>query len=181
MVETFDNREALMAAWQAAKDSGERDFPEGYTVYIEDEQKDLMLVNGVWEEVPTTADGTGHVQMSLYDINRQIIAQLPAFEEIQWEGAKKVLADWRAEIDNTYFLLYGKEISYFTLFKKSVLDEDAKDLFTELKDCLDAIGSVKAFDVVEDKSAIEIWVEYGDTMTCMYLFDYDNGVVRFNG
>ena len=38
-----------------------------------------------------------------------------------------------------------------------------------------------AFDIVNDNSALEIWVSTNGEMTCLYLFEYDEGVVTFNG
>ena len=32
-----------------------------------------------------------------------------------------------------------------------------------------------------DEDTIELWVKYEDDATCMYLFNYDAGVVIYNG
>ena len=76
-------------------------------------------------------------------------------------------------------MLYGKEISYFTLFKKQVLAND--DFVLALFKCLgDLGGQVYSFEVV-DEDTIEIWIDYEGEPTCMYLFNYDAGVVIYNG
>lgn len=124
-----------------------------------------------------TANDVNTVSMSLYEVNRQIIKQLPTFSGDQWSGAYKVLDDWTSEMQNEYFLLYGREINYFTLFKRT--PECQEELYQVLKECLDSIGPVHAFDVTEDKSAVEIWVEHDNEVTCLYLFNYDDGVVAF--
>ena len=70
-------------------------------------------------------------------------------------------------------MLYGKEISYFTLFKLKQVDSFPHEAI----DCLQNIGPIKAIDLTEDKDAIEAWVMADDEATCLYLFPYDMGVV----
>ena len=80
-----------------------------------------------------------------------------------------------AKCNNIYYMLYGKEISYFTLFR--VIDSDYFGY--EVIECLKNIGAIKAIDFTETKDAIEIWVENeNDEPTCLYLFPYDNGIVE---
>ena len=71
-------------------------------------------------------------------------------------------------------MLYGKEISYFTLFK--VNDEEA--LATILLECINNIGPVKAIDLTEAKDALEVWVLSNNEPTCLYFFPYDMGLVE---
>jgi hypothetical protein len=76
---------------------------------------------------------------------------------------------------NKYFMLYGKEISYFTVFKiiePQYLGEDV------LSCCLN-VGPVKVMDLTEAGDAVEIWVQpENDEPTCLYLFPYDSGIVQ---
>jgi hypothetical protein len=76
-------------------------------------------------------------------------------------------------------MLYGKEISYFTLFQKQML---AADNFTSaVFKCLNNLGNdIRVFEVI-DENTLEIWIGYEDDVTCMYLFNYDEGVVIYNG
>lgn len=172
MIESFENRMALDEV------AANRDFPEGYSVYIEDEKKTLTYRSGEWVEEEIKAKTNSNVEMSLYEINRQLVTQLPNFEDTQWSGAKAVFTDWYKNLGNTYFLLYGQECHYFTLFMKSPDTEE--NLFDVLKECLINVGPVKAFDITENKDAVEIWVEVDGIATCFYLFNYDDGVVKFN-
>lgn len=71
-------------------------------------------------------------------------------------------------------MLYGKEISYFTLYK--IIKPQC--FGNEVIDCLKNIGIIKAIDFTETQDAIEIWVEDDNGPTCLYLFPYDNGVVQ---
>ena len=139
-----------------------------------------MYKDGTW--MPINADITSEgLQINLYELNKQIVSQLPAFEDSQWDGAEKVFEDWLKIRSTEYFMLYGREISYFTIFKRVSKNGEFKNLFEALKACLEHIGTVHGFDVVNDNSALEIWVDTNGEMTCLYLFEYDEGVVTFNG
>jgi hypothetical protein len=71
-------------------------------------------------------------------------------------------------------MLYGKEISYFTLFRIS----DSTYFGNEVIDCLNNVGDIKAIDFTEAQDAIEIWIQDEDGPTCLYLFPYDSGLVQ---
>ena len=71
-------------------------------------------------------------------------------------------------------MLYGKEISYFTLFKIV----EPQYFSYEVIECLKNVGDIKAIDLTEDKDAIEAWVIADNEVTCLYLFPYDLGIVQ---
>ena len=51
--------------------------------------------------------------------------------------------------------------------------------FDELILCLHSIGVIKAIDMTEDSSAVEIWImDDNNEVTCLYLFPYDDGLVK---
>jgi hypothetical protein len=76
---------------------------------------------------------------------------------------------------NKYFMLYGKEISYFTVFKII----EPQYLGDDVLDCCLNVGLIKAMDLTETGDAVEIWVQPHDgEPTCLYLFPYDNGIVQ---
>ena len=153
---------------------------EGEVCFIEDTNQYMMYKDGAW--MPINADMTSEgLQINLYELNKQIVSQLPAFEDSQWDGAEKVFEDWLKIRSTEYFMLYGREISYFTIFKRVSKNGEFKNLFEALKACLEHIGTVHGFDVVNNNSALEIWVNTNGEMTCLYLFEYDEGVVTFNG
>ena len=86
------------------------------------------------------------------------------------------------EHPNSYHMMYGRELSYFTVFHKEVEAEaEFNGLFDAIKACLASVGSVHSFDF-DGEAAIEIWVkpDIADDVTCLYLFPYDDGVVTYN-
>ena len=72
-------------------------------------------------------------------------------------------------------MLYGKEASYFTLF---AVDSSSEDLAGSMVlECAQSFGKIKSITADSVSEAIEIWVTYGDSVTYLYLFPYDNGIV----
>lgn len=133
------------------------------------EGKFMIWHDDTWNEVKIEGGG---INMGLYDMNKQIISQLPCMEDFS-----KALEDIRTLHEtywNKYYMMYGKEISYFTLFEIIGYNDFGNDVI----DCCTNIGPIKAMDLTEAGDAIEIWVEIEDGPTCLYLFPYDSGIVR---
>lgn len=130
----------------------------------------LIWKDGAWNKI--NYEGSD-INLSLYDMNKQIISQLPPLEDM--DAACKAVNNLYEKTKNEFYMLYGKEISYFTLFRM----DKPEWFFEELILCLHSIGVIKAMDITEDESAVEIWVVDDDNeATCLYLFPYDNGLVK---
>lgn len=177
MIPSFENMEALKADMEKNPDI----YVEGTTVYLEDIKEGVRYINGEWvadETMETKANGD--ITMSLYEMNRQLINQLPDYNEEAWGGAEEILKEYLEKHPNSYYMMYGRELNYFTVFHKEEGAEFA-NLFGAIKTCLDSVGGVRSFDF-DGEAAIEIWVkpEVASTVTCLYLFPYDDGVVTFS-
>lgn len=134
------------------------------------EGKYMIWHEGAWNEIKME---NGGINMGLYDMNKQIISQLPILEDFD----KSMDDIWTLyeTYHNKYFMLYGKEISYFTVFKIV----DPTRFGEDVLDCCLNIGLVKAIDLTEAGDAVEIWVQPKDSEpTCLYLFPYDSGIVQ---
>lgn len=118
-------------------------------------------------------------QMNMYDLNKSIVSQLPFFSEDNWSGAEKVVKDWLDTKTDKFYMLYGREINYFTLFYNNIENAEFKSLFDAMKVCLDSVGPIYAIDATEDGAAIEIWANVDNQATCLYLFPYDEGVLYY--
>lgn len=134
---------------------------------MEDIENDIQTPESEGQQAPD-------LTISLYDLNKSMFANT---RNMDWRKVEGVMKKWNPQGD--YYLLYGKEISYFTLFKRNT--ECTEKMFEVFKDCLHSLGELKACDVTEDNT-LEIWMKLTDgTVTCMYMFNYDDGVVEFNG
>lgn len=133
------------------------------------EGKYMIWHDGHWNEFQMENSG---IEMDLYDMNKQIIAQLPDLTD--WDRVEQLFNDFHANWRNRYYMMYGKEISYFTVF--NIVEPH---LFgSVVMDCIPNVGVVKAIDLTEAADAVEIWVIYKDEPTCLYLFPYDMGIVE---
>lgn len=123
-----------------------------------------------WHELKMESSG---IEMGLYDMNKQIIAQLPDLTD--FTTAEQAINALHVEHHNAYYMLYGKEISYFTIFKI----KEPQYLGQEVIDCLKYVGQIKSVDLYENKAAVEIWVYLeGEGSIVLYLFPYDMGIVQ---
>lgn len=149
--------------------------PEEDEIVMDRESKNLFIYkDGEWKYISFQST---QPQMSLYELNKQLISQAPILskEEIEKEVAK--VGIWMKETSNTNFMLYGKEISYFSLFKREQLfySIDLEKICVALK----AVGDVRSIEITEDRTGVEIWVLTKEGKnTCLYLFPYDTGVIE---
>ena len=142
---------------------------EGEIIQNNADGKFYIYKDGKWMIINMDSSG---ISMDLYDMNKQIINQLPTITDL--ESKKNTINLLHEKFNNDFYMLYGKEISYFTLFWMI----DPEFFGTEVIECLKNLGNIKAIDLTETQDAVEIWVEYLDEVTCLYLFPYDMGVVK---
>ena len=121
--------------------------------------------------------------ISLYELNRSIIKQQGPLKEETIQSKINMLKNFSELTNNKYYLLYGKEIGYFTLFVKDQ-NWELQSLDLGVIECLVNVGIIYSIEYTKSKDAIEIWVETKMTeedesvLTCMYLFPYDSGIVK---
>ena len=142
---------------------------EGEIVQSTVDKKFYIYQDGNWMQMNVDSSG---INMGLYDMNKQIISQLPNLTD--WDKVESALLDFDKKWHNNYYMLYGKEISYFTVFK--IKEQIA--FGREVIDVIKNVGAVKAIDPTENADAMEVWVIYDDEPTCLYLFPYDSGIVQ---
>ena len=147
--------------------------------YIWDEQ------NNNWTEI----DNDATLSFSIYDMNKQIISQLPSLtpEEIKEKLAESVSKF--NEKDKAYMLLF-KDMEYYTLFISDFIFARRKDTFyynenlsDSIAECLiDIAQEIKVIDECAMPGLLEIWIKnYNDEIVCGYLFPYDRGIIAFGG
>ena len=117
--------------------------------------------------------------IELYELNRSIIEQQGTIKEEDIARAMIELKDFVEETKNKCYMLYGKEIGYFTLFMRDI-NWELETIDIAVMECLINIGPIYSIELTANKDAFEIWVKdvKADLLTCMYLFPYDNGIVR---
>ena len=117
--------------------------------------------------------------IELYELNRSIVEQQGILDAEALAEKFKLINAFAADTKNDFYMLYGREINYFTVFTKHEKWE-LETLALAVTECLANIGSIYSIELTAEKDAIEIWVKdnHQDLLTCMYLFPYDSGIVR---
>lgn len=160
---------------------------EHVCAYCEENGKFYTFHEGKWVVIEENIKELMPSPMQLYELNKQFVSQLPPLTEQDLKDRKEMVDNWVDEsID--FYLLYGREISYFTLFQRCKDEAITESISDILFECLDGIGTVISMDVLTelDEPTIEIWVKIAvedqeDFVTVLYLFDYTKGVEKFRG
>lgn len=144
---------------------------EGQIGFCKETQKTYIYSNGEWNAA------NANMGITMYDLNKQIIAQMDILEGEARENARCLITDTTAASNQTYFMLLCRDLNYYTLFKLDKNNSGLCNIASEVFDCVEDIGAIKSVEAVPE--AIEIWAHpvYGDPVV-MYLFSYDAGVIE---
>lgn len=75
------------------------------------------------------SDGEGII-MSLYELNKNIISQLPAITKEAMDTAIEAVNNYRMSTDNKYYALICREYGYYTMFNTKEVGGELPDLST---------------------------------------------------
>lgn len=149
---------------------------QGEICFVEDEKRYYILTEDGWSPINIEADGEG-VHMSLYELNKNIISQLPVITEEGIDIAASLIEDYRTTTDNKYYAMICREYGYYTMFNTKETPAELPNLSTGVFECLSNVGEVITINRDESDMAIEIWVRAKDDVFYFILFGYDQGVV----
>lgn len=124
--------------------------------------------------------GKGEVSMTLYDINKQLISQLPAYDMQQINEVEDRINDWEDNYSsNQYFMLLCNDIHYYTILHRSSHENaDFPDLGQATINLLLECGyTIHADELLTDYC--EIWAKNDRDTYAFLLFPYDEGVVTY--
>ena len=129
----------------------------------------------------------GDVTMTSYDINKQLISQLPPMTEEQYIEYENALTEFLVKTNNEYYMLLNNDKHYYTLFHKNG-DIEFEAMPDVLKEILNELGEFITWSAGADDESMELWVKEKWTSVideteheevfCYYLFGYDAGVVE---
>lgn len=146
---------------------------EGELAFLTEENKVYEYVNGSWQP----QKGKGEFKMSLYELNKDIVTQLPGLSTVDIETKCKEILTHFINSTSKYFMLLGHEIRYYTLFVTNT--QEGNNIVIDLIECLCNLGQVKSIELTQDNTAMEIWVtDQNNSSFCMYFFNYDAGVIE---
>ena len=113
--------------------------------------------------------------MSLYDMSKQIVAQLPVrATAAELEPCKKIIRKFK---HLGYYMLLCREENDYTIVRvrKAKSQDKFEDLIIEL---LQSRGDIKDIDYDTDKQSLECWVQKDDKIMMYKLFPYSWGVIE---
>ena len=157
------------------------EFNKDTYYWVDDEQIVYIFDPNDKEFLPMIGEekDTAKPQMTLYDLNKAIVAQLPLLTDEQL--LEKGLLITENTKNSLYYMLLGREINYYTIFEQwnpSFLSSDFSNMGEAVITCLQDIGDVVDIDFIETTRAFEIWVRTKEQDNiCLYLFDCEQMIV----
>lgn len=148
----------------------------GEMAYATDTEEYLVYTEEGWQTPNLSEVQENGIRMPVYELERSIAMSKP---ECDLKLAKQNILALREITKANFYMLYGKECSYFTLFRFNNENWDYFDFSHGVVDCLHDIGKIKYCELTENQDAVEIWVDHEELgATGLYLFPYDNGIVQ---
>ena len=122
--------------------------------------------------------GQGEVSMSLYEINKNIISQMPEYDNEKLKELKDKINAWEKQ-SNNYFMLLCNNIHYYTiLFRNHSTINDFCNLgHATIGVLLESNYTIHSEEECGDH--FEIWAKKDNEVYDFLLFPYDQGVVNY--
>lgn len=156
-------------------------YPIGAVAFVKNENAYYIRSGYTWDKVDIQKGANGQMVMNLYDINKSIVEQLGPMNQRKIKGA---IRECQKKIDESvfddFFLLYGREIGYFTLLRRTKSKHEV-DLMNTVVELLQEFSEIYDISFLEEQMVVEIWIKYDDKVTCLYLSGWDRGMVDFYG
>lgn len=157
-------------------------FKKGEIVFVTDKNQCMVYDGEQWVEIQEEmkVQGTSNIELTTYDLNKQIISQMPIQED--WTELEKILNAFAKKSIHSDYLLLCKDISYYTIFQKS------SDIFVHFSSfgeavltCASDIGDIVAVDYMDATNTVEIWVRKKESNEnlCMVLFECHDFIVTY--
>ena len=154
------------------------EMEDGDIIYVAEEQS-IYIKDGDGFRHP---NGDINVQMTQYEINKQVYAQLPPKTPEELGELAQIIIDFYKNISFDHrTMLLCRDINYYTIIEgfdcAAFVDFDSPE--EAIIVCANDIGEILDINAVD--GAVEIWVKTpeGEAMA-MYLFECENCFVSFS-
>lgn len=118
------------------------------------------------------------VKISLLDLNKSIINQLPDYKDDQIKDLKFIIQKFRARKKEKYYILINYEQHYLTVLAntKETPTERFEDIVVE---CLQSRGTIKTYE--DEVDHVDIWIKQKEDseIEVFHLLPYSNAVEEF--
>lgn len=147
---------------------------ENKAYVVSDKDKKKIELKAL-DETATISTG-----LTIYDMNKAIVSKEPTLDLSKGTIMNKLidgLMDWFGKRLATYYLAYGRDVHYVTMFKNSASNSFNEASAQLVVDTIAAVGDIISIDYEDDR--IEIWIRTKDSKAeLIYIMPYDDGLVR---
>lgn len=147
---------------------------ENKAYVVSDKDKKKIELKAL-DETATISTG-----LTIYDMNKAIVSKEPTLDLSKGTVMNKLidgLMDWFGKRLATYYLAYGRDVHYVTIFKNSASNSFNEASAQLVVDTIAAVGDIISMDYEEDR--IEVWIRTKDSKAeLIYIMPYDDGLVR---
>lgn len=147
---------------------------ENKAYVVSDKDKKKIELKAL-DETATISTG-----LTIYDMNKAIVSKEPTLDLSKGTVMNKLidgLMDWFGKRLATYYLAYGRDVHYVTMFKNSASNNFNEASAQLVVDTIAAVGDIISMDYEEDR--IEVWIRTKDSKAeLIYIMPYDDGLVR---
>lgn len=126
--------------------------------------------------------GQSNIELSLYDMNKQIINQLTPFTEDQIDELKNKIDDFKNRYTDNFFMFLNNEKHYYTIFYQNNTNSNPEflGLGAAVIQIIKEFGEdIKIMSADDFEDRYEIWLKQNDESSVYILFPYGKGVVDF--
>lgn len=116
--------------------------------------------------------------ISLYEMNKQLMAKEPLLTSEQLEDKVAEIADIMEEGQSRAWMLLCNERQDFTIFYNSFHVISKPQLKIDFKETLLNRGDIVSIDRQEN-GAFEIWIKIDNECFCYMFFDYTNAIIDY--
>lgn len=97
--------------------------------------------------------------VTIYEMNQMMASREPLMDMTKdLPAAQEQLNEFLAKTDNKFYLLYSRDLHYFTIFERKSADVDIKDLFSYIDYAWDIVSLDVDLTTDEGLEKVEIWV-----------------------
>lgn len=147
---------------------------ENKAYVVSDKDKKKIELKAL-DETATISTG-----LTIYDMNKAIVSKEPTLDLSKGTVMNKLidgLMDWFGKRLATYYLAYGRDVHYVTMFKNSASNSFNEASAQLVVDTIAAVGDIISMDYEEDR--IEVWIRTKNSKAeLIYIMPYDDGLVR---
>jgi|LQAB01.1.fsa_nt_gi hypothetical protein len=149
---------------------------EGKAYIVIGKEKQKITIRAL-DESATLSTG-----ITIYDFNKGVISKEPIFDFKDIAAVEELTLNFRTffckECRNNFYLLYGRDIHYLSIFRdKTTVNHNIDIIFETIKN----IGNLISIDFShsdDDEPRAEIWVRTADSKAeLLYLFPFDKGLI----